>query len=121
MLQLVEDTVAAHDLLHPPCSPDMYRAQYNLTAGHPSCYENFANVLKEHGIDERLITVPFNIFMHTRINTDGRVEVKEPLSKPGDYVVLQAEMDLVVALTACSVEQSACNAYKCTAVAVEIF
>lgn len=121
LLRLVEDTVGAHDLLHPPCSPAMYRCQYGIEEGHPSCFENFVAVLKEHGIEESLIATPFNIFMHTRVHADGRVEVKEPLSGPGDYIVLEAEKDLLVAVTACSVEESACNAFRCTAIKVEIW
>ncbi len=116
LLKIAEDTVGAHDLLHPPCSPVMYRAQYNIECYHPSCYENFAVALRDYGIEEKQITTPFNIFMNTRISSDGSVEVKEPLSSAGDYIVLEAQEDLVVAVTACSVEESACNAYRCTAI-----
>ena len=34
--------------------------------------------------------------------------------------MLQAETDLLVAVTACSVEESACNTYYCTAIGLEI-
>lgn len=121
MLQLVEDTAGAHDLLHPPCSPEMYRCQYGVVGEHPSCYANFVLALKKYGIDESLIATPFNIFMNTRVCPDGRVVVKEPLSGPGDYVLLAAEMDLIVAVTACSVEQGPCNASRCTAIKMEVF
>jgi uncharacterized protein YcgI (DUF1989 family) len=56
--------------------------------------------------------------MNTEISTTGTITVKPPLSKGGDYIELQARMDLVVAVTACSAGQ--CNNYKCTEVAVEI-
>lgn len=121
LLQLVEDTVGAHDLIHPPCSPEMYRCQYGIEGDHPSCYGNFVAALKEYGLPASLITTPFNIFMNTRVYADGRVEVKEPLSGPGDYIVLEALCNLIVALTACSVAESACNAYRCTAIRLEIW
>lgn len=121
LLLIVDDTVEGHDLLHPPCSPGMYRFQYNIRDNHPSCYMNFVESLKEYGIDERLITTPFNIFMNTRIAADGSVEVKEPLSVAGDYITLEAQADLIVAVTACSVEESACNSYRCTAIGLEVY
>lgn len=121
LLLIVEDTVEGHDLLHPPCSPEMYRFQYNIRDNHPSCYMNFVEYLKEYGIDESLITTPFNIFMNTRVASDGSVEVKEPLSVAGDYIILEAQADLIVAVTACSVEESACNSYRCTAIGLEIY
>jgi uncharacterized protein YcgI (DUF1989 family) len=31
----------------------------------------------------------------------GALSFEEPLTKPGDYVVLRAEMDLVIAFSAC--------------------
>lgn len=38
--------------------------------------------------------------------SEGAITVKAPLSKAGDYIVLVAEMDLIVALTACSAQGS---------------
>jgi uncharacterized protein len=120
LLQIVEDKVGAHDLLHPPCSPAMYRAQYNIIGEHPSCMANFIKALGAYGLAENDIVTPFNIFMNTRVTADGRVEVKAPLSRAGDYLVLRAETDLLLAVTACSVEESACNAYRCTAIRLEV-
>ncbi len=120
LLWIVEDTVGAHDLLHPPCSPEMYRAQYAIQENYSSCFTNFISVLKKYGLGEKDVVTPFNIFMNTRVSADGRVEVMAPLSKAGDYIMLQAETDLLVAVTACSVEESACNTYCCTAIGLEI-
>ncbi len=120
MLRLVEDRVKNHDLLHPACSPAMFRHQYGIVDYHPSCLENFQKALAAYGIKILAAATPFNIFMHTQLGNDGSVEVHKPLSKAGDYVVLEAIMDLVIGVTACSVAESACNAYRCTGIAVEI-
>ena len=42
----------------------------------------------------------------------GRVSVLPPLSRPGDYLRLRAQMPLVVAMTACSAGQSNNFSYK---------
>lgn len=121
MLQVTADTVGAHDLLHPACSPEMYRFQYQITGGHPSCHENFKQALARYGLGDSHIRTPFNIFMHTRISADGRIEVREPLSKPGDHIELQAMIDLIVAVTACSVEEGSCNAGRCGPIKIEVY
>jgi uncharacterized protein YcgI (DUF1989 family) len=121
MLQVTADTVGAHDLLHPPCSPEMYRFQYRIAGEHPSCHENFKRALAGYGLDETYIRTPFNIFMNTRVYDDGHIEIREPLSKPGDYIELRALIDLIVAVTACSVAESSCNAGRCGPIKIEIY
>ena len=39
--------------------------------------------------------------MNIPVNTNGQIEWGEPRSKPGDYVILRAEMDVVIAMSAC--------------------
>jgi len=113
MLTVVKDTVGRHDLLYPACSPDMYRYQYGITEYHPSCLENLHIALNDYsiGIDE--IPGPINLFMNTHITHDGIIQVDEPYSKAGDYVSLKAEMDVIVAVSACPVKESKCNAFAC--------
>ena len=42
-----------------------------------------------------------NLFMNIPWTADGRLAWGEPVASPGSYVVFRAEMDLVVALSAC--------------------
>jgi uncharacterized protein YcgI (DUF1989 family) len=114
MLTIVEDRVEQHDLLHPPCSLPMYRVQHGIAGEHPNCLQNLTNALAPFGLGMEDLPGPFNIFMHSVISSDGRVQVEKPLSKPGDFIELRAEMDLIVAISACSVEESACNGFACT-------
>ena len=43
---------------------------------------------------------------------DGRLRVDPPVSRPGDYIRLRAEMDLIVGLTACSAYSSNGGSFK---------
>ena len=119
MLNIVDDPVGRHDFLHPPCSREMFRISYGDNDPHPNCLDNLADCLEPFGIAAARIPIAFNMFMNTEISTTGTITVKPPLSKSGDYIELQARMDLIVAVTACSAGR--CNNYKCTEVAVEIF
>jgi len=50
--------------------------------------------------------------MNVQFAADGKLSVDPPLSKAGDYVLFQAQMDLIVALTACSAEDSNNGSFK---------
>ena len=116
MIEVVSDDVGEHDLLHPCCRPEMYDFFYHNGEGHPNCYDNINGALDEH----RPIITPVNLFMYTKINTDGSVSVEAPKSKAGDRIVLRALMDITLGVAACSVSESKCNSGKCSPVKVII-
>jgi hypothetical protein len=116
MLEVIEDDVGEHDLLHPCCRPEMYDFFYHNGEGHPNCYDNINGALDEH----RPIITPVNLFMYTKINTDGSVSVEAPKSKAGDRIVLRALMDITLGVAACSLSESKCNSGKCSPVKVII-
>lgn len=120
MLTVVDDNVGKHDILYPACSPAMYQYQHNIKEHHPSCWENLTENLQKLGIDEEL-PIPFNIFQNSQVSSSGKLKIEAPLSKPGDHIDLKAEMDLAVAVSACSVKESACNSFKCSPIDVEIY
>jgi uncharacterized protein len=107
MFTIVEDTCGRHDFLLTPCSKETFRIIYGETEPRPGCEGNLAEVLAPWGIGVDRIPIAFNVFMHVAVNaTTGAIEVRPPRSRPGDYIRLRAEMSLLVALTACSAEQS---------------
>lgn len=114
MFRVVADDVGEHDLLHPCCRPEMYDFFYHNGAGHPNCLDNINGSMGE----KRPIICPVNLFMRTRIFPDGTISVECPSSRPGDRIVLRAEMDVRVGVAACSVSESQCNGGKCSAIQV---
>ena len=116
MLKVIADDVGEHDLIHPCCRPEMYEFFYHNGEGHPNCLDNINTVLGEN----RSTITPINLFMHTKINSDGTISVEKPLSKAGDKIVLEALMDITLGVAACSVSESKCNSGKCTAVKIVI-
>lgn len=113
MFDLVEDTVGRHDFLLTPCSADTFRIIYGHTQPHRGCFGNLCAALEQYGISPDAIPISFNIFMNVTVDGEtGRVAVLPPKSKAGDYVVLEARMDLLVGLTACSAEMSNNYAFK---------
>jgi uncharacterized protein len=112
MLTIVEDTVGRHDFLYTPCSPETFTLIYKNRAHHPSCFENLSRALERHAIAPDRIPTTFNIFMNVSVLASGELKIDPPRSKPGDFILLRAEMDLIVGLTACSAEMSNNYAFK---------
>lgn len=107
MLRIGRDTVGRHDFLLTPCSQETFDLLYpDWTGYHPSCFENLCKALAPHGVAPERIGTTFNAFMNVVVNADGALDIRPPLSQPGDFIELHAEMDLIVGLTACSAEMS---------------
>ena len=113
MLTIVEDDVGTHDFLLTPCSVDTFRHFYPDQPEHRGCFGNLAAALAPHGVRPDDIPVAFNCFMNVPVDGGtGRLSVEPPLSKAGDRIVLRAEMDLVIGLTACSAYASNGGSFK---------
>ncbi|PZO51674.1 MAG: urea carboxylase-associated protein [Alphaproteobacteria bacterium] len=113
MLTIIHDEVGRHDFLLTPCSKEMFRIIYKEEHPHHGCQGNLERVLAEQGIKPDRIPIAFNVFMNVDVNSKtGEIRVLPPLSKPGQSTSFRAEMDLIIALTACSAGQSNNFTYK---------
>lgn len=112
MLTIVEDTVGTHDFLLTPCSEATFRHFYPDQPVHRGCFGNLAEALAPFGLEPDQIPCAFNVFMNVPIAADGSLRVDAPVSKPGDFIRLRAEMDLVIGLTACSAYASNGGSFK---------
>ena len=80
---------------------EYYSRQINEIPDH-GCYENLSKPLARYGIIPEDIPSPFNLNQHMKIDgVTGRMEHTQIRPKPGNYMDLRAEMDLLVALSAC--------------------
>jgi uncharacterized protein YcgI (DUF1989 family) len=113
MLGIVADSVGRHDFLLTPCSIDTFLHFYPDLPPHRGCFGNLAEALAPYGIGPDQIPVAFNCFMNVPVDGDsGKLKVLPPTSKAGDSIVLRAEMDLVIGLTACSAPDSNGGTFK---------
>lgn len=105
MLEIMEDTCGRHDFLLTPCSPQMFR-MLGSNVYHPSCLENLERAFQAFDVNPAQIATTFNIFMNVPFEQNGKLKVSAPLSRPKDFVIFEAKMDLIVGLTACADEES---------------
>ena len=101
MLRLLADTSpGVHDTLLCACNPAIY-AELGCTEYHRNCEDNLHEALAEAGVRIPFTPAPLNLFMNVGVAPDGALIRGAPASRPGDRIVFRAEMDLLVALSAC--------------------
>jgi uncharacterized protein YcgI (DUF1989 family) len=120
MLRLEEDNVGRHDMTFPLCDGRRYLDYYGLP-DHPNSRDSLATVLADHGITYDKLPDPINFFMHVSILRQGGLEIREPLSEPGDFVVLRALTNLIVGVVASPDDCSARNGRNPTDLLVRVF
>jgi len=119
MWTILDDLVGKHCFLFAPCDQKMFELTYDVTERHPNCLENLSTSLSPYGIAPQQIFVPFNVFMHAEITNTGEIKIKPPLSNPGDFIKLRAEMEMIVGISACSAYKS--NNYTFGPIRLEVF
>jgi uncharacterized protein YcgI (DUF1989 family) len=113
IMVLEEDTSPGrHDTLIAAC--DDYR--YGLLgceAYHDNCTDNLHAAMRRIGVSTTECPSPLNLWMNIPVAADGSTGWGEPLSKPGDHVVLRAQMDCIVAMSACPQDILPINGAAC--------
>jgi uncharacterized protein YcgI (DUF1989 family) len=101
ILTVVADTSPGiHDSLVAAC--DRYRYELlGCTTYHDNCTDNLHNAMTELGLREPETPSPWNLFMNIPVLDGKRIDFLPTVSKPGDYIEVRAEMDCVVAFSAC--------------------
>lgn len=120
LLTIVADEVGRHDLLYPWCNPRLYERIWGQV-DHPNCHDNLLAALAPYGVAASELPMPFNIFQNTIVHPDGRLEMVEPRSNAGDSILLRAEVDLLVAVSACSIGEAPTNGFNPSPIDVEIY
>jgi uncharacterized protein YcgI (DUF1989 family) len=119
LLVIVADTYAdqgTHDLQKGMCSGQRFRraAQEGRTAEYYNrpirpedlpdhgCWENLIGALEPWGVPPQDIPSPFNVFQTLEIDPiSGRMSNTNIRPRPGTYIEFRAEMDALVAISAC--------------------
>jgi len=118
ILILEEDTSPGiHDTLIAAC--DDYR--YGLLGCkdyHDNCTDNLIAGMRQLGLAVSEVPSPVNLWMNIPVGSDGATQWGEPVSKAGDYVILRAAMDCIVAMSACPQDILPINGAKCSPVEV---
>ena len=121
MMRLVADTVGVHDLICGSCSDEYYRNRLDHHEPHRSCRGNLAEAVAPWGVAPRDIPFSFNVFMRWPVQPDGAVVPMAAPSGAGDYADFLAEMDVVVANSACPSDITPTNAHHPTPMRLVVY
>jgi urea carboxylase-associated protein 1 len=113
LFTIIEDTCGSHDTLAGCCSEANNFLRYSVR-NTPSCYANFLEILGTFGLGRNEIVTNVNFFMNVPVTNDGRLLITEGISRPGDYVDLRAERDVLAVISNCPQVRNPCNAYNPT-------
>lgn len=119
ILTLIADiSPGVHDTLIAAC--DRYR--YELLGCkdyHDNCSDNLMAAMAELSLKPAEIPAPLNLFMNIPVSDGDKLSFNPPVSRPGDYVDLRAEMDCIVAFSACPQDIVPINGVACKPQAFE--
>ncbi|MES1989875.1 MAG: urea amidolyase associated protein UAAP2 [Pseudomonadota bacterium] len=115
MATIIADTSGGHDTSAGACSAEANTVRFgHETKFMHSCRDNFVSELARHGMTKRDIVSNINFFMNVPIEPDGTLAIVDGVSKPGDYVELRAEMDILVVISNCPQVNNPCNDFNPT-------
>ena len=119
MFTIGMDTVGVHDVVFSPCHSYVYEHIFGVGPRN-GCFENLAAAVASSGIIAEDLPDPVNIFMNTGIKESGELFVAATPAKKGDRIELIAEMDCLVAVSACADDVTDCNHGRCTRILLEV-
>ena len=119
---MTADTCGQHDTSAGACSCEANTVRFgHHTKYMDSCRENFLTELARYGLGKRDVVNNINFFMNVPIDPTGELAIVDGVSKPGDYVELEAAMDILCVISNCPQVNNPCNGFNPTPVRVLIW
>ena len=119
LFTITADTCGKHDTIGGCCSNDLNAFRYGAAAG-PNCRDNFLSELAKYGMGEKDMAANINFFMFVPVSADGEMDMGPSISKPGDYVDLRAEADVLAVLSNCPQINNSVNDYNPTPIQIVV-
>ena len=119
LMEIVHDTVGRHDAFGLACSAKYYEEMGY--PGHVNCSDNLNIEGDKYDIPYRKGWPAINFFFNTLNDDTNAIFMNDPLTRPGDYVLMRALTDLVCFSTACPCDIDEANAWNPTDIQVRIY
>jgi urea carboxylase-associated protein 1 len=121
MATFIDDSVGKNDVICGSCSYELDHLRYGAEKAHPGCMENFEAAIKPWGLARADIPLCLNIFLDYPVAADGGVSMDRTApSRAGDYVLLHAAMDLLVAISNCPQDNNPCTGWNPSPIRVTV-
>ncbi|MFC5736541.1 urea amidolyase associated protein UAAP2 [Sinirhodobacter huangdaonensis] len=121
MATITEATSGRHDTNAGCCSRESNTVRFGHETSYlHACRENFILEFSEYGMTKRDIVPNLNFFMNVPISQNGAMTIDDGISHPGDYIEMEAAMDLLVFISNCPQINNPCNGFDPTPIRVVI-
>lgn len=104
LMSLTRDTSGRHDTFCGPSNAKTNAAKYGAGENFspfPNARDRFLIALQKFGLGKRDIPSSLCFFKGVKIEPDGTTMLSDYAGKPGDYVELRAEMNVLVVIANC--------------------
>lgn len=112
-------SVDQHDMQYAACDPIRYKL-LGFKGKHANCQDNLHKSLRTIGAKLSFTPQPWNIFANFIVNKDRTITIKTPTTKAGDDILLRAEMDAWIVVSACPQDMNDTCGGKPTDIGVEV-
>tara|TARA_B100000579_G_scaffold426004_1_gene432586 strand:- start:81 stop:1997 length:1917 start_codon:yes stop_codon:yes gene_type:complete len=119
LVEVIQDTIGRHDTFGVACTLKSYEDQGYF--GHVNCSDNFNYQLNPFGVEKRNAWAAINLFFNTGIDQTNVLFSDMPWSRAGDYVLFQAQKDLVCVSSGCPDDIDPANDWNPTDIYVRVY
>lgn len=122
MLRVTADSTGRHDTSAGACSVESNTVRFGHETRHlHACRENFIVEAARWGLGKRDIVANINFFMNVPIEPTGALAIVDGLSAPGNFVELEAAMDVICLISNCPQINNPCNGFDPTPIDVLVW
>jgi len=120
LLTITADSCGSHDTIGGCCSAELNKFRYDVN-NQTGCRENFLAEMNKFGLGKRDMAANVNFFMYVPVSKDGDMDMGPSISKPGDYIDLRAENDVLAVISNCPQINNPVNDFNPTPVQVTVW
>jgi urea carboxylase-associated protein 1 len=122
LMTVVGDSCGLHDTIAGCCSAPSNELLYGVK-NVPGCRENFLAELQKHGLGRKDIVANLNFFCDVPVDAArglAPLVFAAPPSKPGDFIALRAERDVLAVISNCPQVNNPCSGGSPTPIEIVI-
>ena len=112
LLTKISNPNVHYNFIFSPCGDADNSIRFPDSPKGKTCLGILRRVLSKYSLDWRDMLEPFSIGLNLAIGENWVLETRVPVSKPGDFIELEATMDCIVGITACPQDRNMCNGGK---------
>ncbi len=126
LAMISEDTSEGHHAFAGAFCNEAWGRMIRGVPNQHTCHDNFVSAMRMAGLPKfSAEDVDWgscvSFFMHMVYKANGGLEIPTVTNKPGDYIDLKADRDLIVTISNCPGETGQLNNWDCTALYAVIF